>query len=197
MVWQPTRLTRTQQEERRFAAAQLLAERELSEADIAGRVGVSRAAVSQWKQRLASEGVQGLHQHRAPGRPSRLSDTQWEQVLDQLQRGAVAAGFDTERWTLPRIAHLIERRFGVRYWPSAVSQALHARGWSPQRPLPRAAERDEALIAAWLRRDWLRVKRGLAAQGVRLPSWTRRVTRFGPGSAPRGRPPASRPCCHG
>jgi hypothetical protein len=30
-----------------------------------------------------------------------------------LDRGAVASGFDTEQWTLKRIAHLIERRFGV------------------------------------------------------------------------------------
>src|SRR5438874_13576502 len=96
------------------------------------------------------------------------------------ERGPVAAGFDTERWTQRRIAAVVERTFGVRYHFRSLGRALRARGWSPQRPIPQARERDEALVAAWLKRDWPRIKRGLAAQGARLPSWTKRVTRFGP-----------------
>jgi transposase len=92
----------------------------------------------------------------------------------------VAAGFDSERWTLKRIATAIRREFGVRYNPRALAPALKAHGFTPQRPAPRAKERDEALVAAWLRRDWPALKKGLAARGAVLPSWTRRVTRFGP-----------------
>lgn len=197
MGWQPARLTRAQLEERRMAAAQLLQARELSEADIARTLGVSRAAVTQWKQRLAQAGLSGLQQRRPSGRAPRLNDTQWDQLLQVLQRGAGAAGFDTERWTLPRLVVVVERTFGIRYHGSALSRALHARGWSPQRPLPRATERDDALVDAWLKRDWPRIKRGLAAAGVRLPSWMRQVTRFGPASAPPGHPPAIRPSCNG
>ena len=186
MVWQPTRLTRGQMEERRLAAGRLLRPGKLSQAEIAGAVGVSRASVTRWKQRLERQGMRGLCRRRPGGRPSHLTVAQWRQLLRLLDRGARAAGFETERWTLRRIARVIEQTFGVRYHFRSLGRALRARGWSPQRPLPQAKERDEALVAAWLRRDWPRIKKGLAAPGARLPSWTRRVTRFGPASAPPG-----------
>jgi transposase len=197
MVWQPARLTRGQMEERRLAAARLLRAGQFAQAELARQVGVSRAAVTQWKQRLDQAGLGGLQQRRAPGRAARLTEAQWDQLLSVLQQGAVAAGFETERWTLRRIARVIERTFGVRYHFRSLGRALHARGWSPQRPRPQARERDEALIAAWLRRDWPRIKRGLVAQGGRWPSWMRSATRFGPPSARPGRPRAGRPSCDG
>jgi len=197
MVWQPARLTRAQMEERRLAAARLLRAGELAQAEIARQMGVSRAAVTQWKQRLDRDGLSALRQRRSSGRTARLSEAQWDQLVTLLQQGAVAAGFETERWTLRRIGRVIARTFGVRYHFRSLGRALHARGWSPQRPRPQARERDEALIAAWLRRDWPRIKRGLGAQGGRWPSWMRSATRFGPPSARLGRPQASRRCCDG
>ena len=129
--------------------------------------------MTRWKQRLEREGRRGLRRRAAPGRASSLTAAQWRHLLRLLGGGAQAAGFETARWTQRRIAVVIQREFGVRYHPHSLSRALRARGWSPQRPIRQAKERDEALIAAWLRRDWPRIKRGLAAQGARLPSWTR------------------------
>ncbi len=197
MPWQPKRWTPAQLEERRLEAVRLLRAGQLSQAEIARRLGVSRAAVTHGKQRLAAGGLRGLRRRRPPGGQSQLTAPQWQHLLRLLDRGAQAAGFDTERWTLQRIATVIERTFGVHYHPCSLSPALHTRGWSPRRPLPRARERDEALIEAWLKRDWPRIKKGLAAQGVRLPSWTKRVSRFGPASAPPGRQWASRRCSTG
>jgi putative transposase len=107
----------------------------------------------------------------------------------------VAAGFETERWTVPRIATVIQRTFGVRYHPRSLGPALRARGWSRQVPLARARERDEALIAAWLTQDWPRIKRGLADLGAPSSSSTRRATPSARAWAPRGRRGAARPSC--
>ena len=197
MVWRPTRLTREQMEERRLAAGRLLRAGRLTQAEIARELGVSRASVTRWKQRLARAGLQGLRRRRAPGRASRLTAAQWRRLGRVLDRGALAAGSATEQWTLRRIAAVVERLFGVRYHPRSLGRALRARGFSPQRPVARARERDDALVAAWLRRDWPRVKKGLAAAGAPLSSWTRRVTRFGPASAPPGPGGATRPSCGG
>src|SRR5437763_5698985 len=144
MAWQPTRLTRAQLEERRLAAARLLRAGQRSQAQLARALGVSRAAVTHWKQRLAHAGLAGLRQRRASGRASRLRAGQWAHLLRLLARGAVAAGFESERWTLRRIAALIADTFGVQYHFCSLGRALRARGWSPQRPRPRAKERDEA-----------------------------------------------------
>jgi transposase len=167
----------------------------LSQAGIARELGVSRAAVTHWKQRLARAGTRGLRRRYPPGRAPKRSAAQWRRLLRLLGRGAVAAGVDNERWTLRRIALLIERTFGVQYHFRSLGRLLHAHGWRPQRPLPRARERNEDLIAAWLRRDWPRVNKGLVAQGGHVPSWTRRVTRFGPASARPGRRAGSPRSC--
>ncbi len=148
MVWHPSRLTRLQLEERRLAAGRLLRAKRCSQADIARALGVSEAAVTRWKQRLQRAGIRGLRRHPPTGRPSRLSAAQWRQLLRLLGRGAIASGFETERWTLRRIAVMIERAFGVRYHFRSLGRALRARGWSPQRLLPQAKERDEALVEA-------------------------------------------------
>ena len=182
MVWQPRRLTAAQLEERRLAAGRLLRRGHQSQAEIARAVGVSRAAVSRWAKQLGAvpHGLAPLRRRPRTGRPPRLTSGEWQEVLALLARSALAAGFDTEQWTLPRVAQLIRREFQVRYAPATLSRRLRALGWSPQRPAARAKERDDALVEAWLKRDWERVKKGLAAQGASLPSWTRRVTRFGP-----------------
>lgn len=166
MVWQPSHWTRAQMEERRLAAARLLRTKRLSQAEIAREMGVSRASVTRWKHQLEGKGIRGLRQHRSAGRPPALTDTQWRQLLRILRRGARSAGFATEQWTRRRIAVVIKREFGVSYHPFSVSRALRARGWSPQHPIPRAKERDEARIKAWLQHDWPRIKKGLATAGA-------------------------------
>src|SRR5437773_804990 len=117
MTWQPTHLTTTQKEERRLEAARLLRSGELSQAEIARRLGVSRMAVTKWKQQLRQRrrGLKSLTKRQRPGRPAKLTPGQWRAVLRQLQRGAQACGFPTERWTLRRIQQFIARDYGVEY----------------------------------------------------------------------------------
>lgn len=84
-------------------------------------------------------------------------------MLDILARGAKRSGFETERWTLPRVRAVIERRWGVTYHGDYLSTRLRGLGWTVQVPAVQAAERDEELIRAWLDRDWPRIKKRLAA----------------------------------
>jgi transposase len=180
VVWFPRRLTPVQLEERRLQAAAWFRAGTLTQAEIARRLGVTPAAVSRWRARWRHGGDRRLRAQPPPARPARLTEAEWRRLLRLLTRGAVAAGFETEQWTLKRIARVIAREFGVHYHPRYLARPLHAHGWSPHRPATQAKEREDALVAAWLRRDWDAVKRGLVAQGTRLPAWTRRVTRFGP-----------------
>lgn len=195
MGWHPARLTREQMTERRLAAVRLLRARRLSQAAIARELGVSRMTVTRWKQVLDRSGVRGLRRRRIPGRPSRLSPAHWRQLRRILRQGACRAGFETERWTLPRIARVIRRTFGVQYHPRSLGRALRAHGWTPQVPVARARERDEALIAAWLRQDWPRIKKTLAARGKSSSSSTRQATRSSPALARPGHRADSRRSC--
>ena len=106
----------------------------------------------------------GLKNRLRPGRPPRLKAQQWREVLRQLKRGAQAFGYETERWTLDRVQQLIKQEYGVIYSANYLSDKLRRLGWSPQQPAVYAKERDEELIAAWLRQDWPRIKKSAAAR---------------------------------
>src|SRR5258706_7166869 len=163
MEWKPTRLTRQQMQERRREGGRMLKAGKLSQAEIGRRLGVSRASVSDWaKQMEAGGGLRALRGRKAPGRMAALTATHKRGLLRILRRGALAAGFPTERWTQRRVQQVIEREFGARYHVNYISRLLTQLGWSPQQPLPRAVERDEDLIQAWLAQDWPRIKKGAA-----------------------------------
>jgi transposase len=158
-MWQPRNLTPEQKEERRLAALPLLKTGRFSHAQIASRMGVSRQAVNDWAHRLAQQGPAGLKCRVHPGRPARLSDQQWQTLLALLHQGAQAAGFLTERWTLLRVQQVVHERFGVRFSTSYLSVHLRQLGWSVQKPQPSPREREDALVEAWLKRDWPRIKK--------------------------------------
>jgi transposase len=182
-VWRPAHLTSEQMEERRLAAAVLLRQGQLSQAEIARQLGVSRASISRWAATLAQEGRHGLEARPIPGRSPRLDEKAWARLGRLLDRGAVAAGFATERWTLDRIAARIEREFGVHYHPRYLERPLKAHGFSVQRPATRAKERDELVIAVWPQRDWVALKKRRAGSTGPSSSGTRPATASG-----RGRP---------
>lgn len=161
-IWRPTHLTAEQMEERRLTAAVLLRQGQLSQAEIARHVGVSRASVCRWAATLAQEGPRGLAARPNLGPPARLDEKAWTRLGRLLDQGAIAAGFATERWTLNRIAAVIEREFGVHYHPRYLERPLKAHGFSVQRPATRAKERDELVIAVWPKRDWVALKKGAA-----------------------------------
>jgi transposase len=76
-----------------------------------------------------------------------------------LDAGPAASGRDEDQcWTLARIAELAWRRFGVTCTLAGLDLLLHRLGWSVQVPARRAAERDEARIAAWREATWPAVK---------------------------------------
>lgn len=164
MTWQPKKLTRKQLAERRAEAIQLLEAGEMKQVEIARHLGVTEAAVSKWKKQLAEEGPQALQMRKATGRPPKLDEAAKQELVKKLEEGAVAAGFPTEQWTQARVKKVIEGEFGVVYHQNYISRWLDDLGWSVQKPDPKAIERDEDLIRAWLSRDWPRIKKGATAR---------------------------------
>lgn len=67
----------------------------------------------------------------------------------------------------------IARLFHVRYTERGVGYLLYWIGWSPQAPVHRAAERDEAAIATWRTETWSRVGRWPVTTGCGSASRTR------------------------
>jgi putative transposase len=161
-MWQPSQLTAQQKEERRFEGVRLLQEG-WSQAEVARHLGVNRKTVYGWQQRQQTGGHDALRTQPKSGRKPYLDAQQWQQVLELLQQGPQALGFETARWTLWRIQWVIAQRFGVSYNTNYLSQKLHQLGWSPQKPAVYARERNDELVQAWLQGDWPRIQQRLAA----------------------------------
>jgi len=127
--------------------------------DIATALGVTPGAVSQWMTRAEKEGVEGLYRHKAPGGKPRLSAEQKAKLPGLLSRGAEAFDFRGDVWTRGRVGTVIQREFGVSYDPSQVGRILCACGWSLQRPIRRAKQRDEEAIRRWKEEGWPEAKK--------------------------------------
>jgi transposase len=163
-------------EERRMQAARLFRQG-VSQAEVARRLEVSRQSVSRWYAEWSEGGRKALKGAGRAGRLPRLTRAQLDRVDQELRKGAVAHGYDTELWTLVRVAEVIEATTGVRYHPGHVWRVLKQLGWSRQRPARSAVERDDAAIANWRANEWPRVKETPAAGAPGSSSKTSRGSR--------------------
>ena len=151
-------------EERRLEGGRLLKAGKLSEAEIGRQLGVSRTTVSAWAKTVEAKGIRGLRKRKATGSQSKLTPSQKQKLKYMLDRGALANGFPTDRWTLERVRQLLQKKFEITYHPNYLNRLLRNLGFSPQKPLPQVIEQDKALVKAWLQRDWPRIKKVAAAR---------------------------------
>lgn len=155
---EPPPLDRAVREWRRFRALQL---HELGwlEVDIAQALGVNKGTVSRWLATAAAEGPEALHSHPSAGCPTKLTDEQVARLPEFLWHGAEAYGFRGDVWTCARIAQVIRWELGVSYHKDHVSRLMKELGWTPQVPVTRAVQRDEATIAHWRTTVWPELRR--------------------------------------
>ena len=143
---------------RRLKAVKLF-QADLSNSEIARRLGVHRHSVGVWRGKWELHGTAGLASKGPAGPKSRLTPAQEELIAQKVLDGAVAAGHPTEVWTLPRLARLIAQECGVTYHPGHVWHLLDRLGFSCQQPSRRAIERNEPLIQRWQRYRWPALKK--------------------------------------
>jgi transposase len=150
--------TKQEREARRFRAVALLSEGH-GVCDVAELLGVTPGAVSQWKTWYEADGEAGLRSKKHPGAKPKLSPEKRQQLPSLLLEGAPAHGFQTDLWTLERVAQVIERKFDVEYHPAHVWKILRGLGWSAQKPERRAREQDDQAIAHFRASTWSDIKK--------------------------------------
>ena len=130
-----------------------------SRRDIAEALGVSPVTVSRWCARARDGGPEALRARPGPGRTPRLTPAQKRLIPEFLWHGAEAYGLRGDVWTCARIAAVVDEEFGVRYHKGHVGRLLKELGWTPQQPIRRAIQRDEAAIRRWREEAWPELRR--------------------------------------
>lgn len=146
------------EQQRRLQAATLF-QQGCSQAEVARRLEVSRQASSRWHAAWKAGGKGALSGAGRTGRKPKLSGNQLCQLETILLAGAPASGYETDLWTLKRIAQVVQRTFRVKFHVGHVWKVLGQLGWSCQRPESRARERDDAAIQRWVRHRWPQIKK--------------------------------------
>jgi transposase len=145
-------------EERRLSGLKLLRSG-FSQAEVARRLGVTPVAVCHWKSALDRGGPPALRAIPRPGRPPLVAREHQAALPEILAQGALAHGFSTDLWTIPRIVKVAEARWGVRYSATAMWRMLKRHGLSWQRPRRQAREKNLTQVRNWRRRSWPRYKK--------------------------------------
>lgn len=153
-------------EKRRLAAEKLLTAG-MHQAEVARRLGVHRQSVCRWNAARLKGGRDALRKAGRAGRLPRLSPGQKEQLKAALREGPEARGYSTCLWTIERVAALIEEQTGIRYHRGHVWKILRGLGWSSQRPVGRALERNEEAITHWKKKQWPAIKKKPAGRAER------------------------------
>jgi putative transposase len=126
---------------------------------VAESLRVSTKSVYQWRRAWRADGQEALASKGPGGSACRLDEAQLAELRAALEAGPAAHGWaQDQRWTLARAAALAGRLFGVSYTLRGMSFLLHRMGYSPQVPVHRAVERDEAAVAEWRAVTWAKAR---------------------------------------
>lgn len=130
-----------------------------SQASVARAFGIHSVTVAKWMARYRCGGDAELRAKPTLGRPRFLNPEQDQLVRTWLSQKPTAHGFTTDLWTARRVAELIRREFGIDFHPNYLRAWLRQRSYSPQRPVRRARQRNEANIRDWVANEWPRIQK--------------------------------------
>jgi transposase len=148
--------TAAQAELRRVAVNLVLAGN--SRIEVSQAVGVNRRFVGEWVRAFGEVGdgaLSGGRRGRRPGEQKALNRRQ-EAAMRRLIVGRCPdqLRLPFALWSREAVGQVIAQRTGIRLSLTAVGGYLAAWGLTPQRPIRRATERNEAVIRAWLAHDY-------------------------------------------
>lgn len=117
---------------------------------VANAYGLNIRTVFRWLSHFASGGQRALQARPIPGRPP-LLNTQEMAWVAKAVRDTTPQQYRLEfaLWTLPIIGELIHHKFGKQLSRSAVGRVMRLLGFTPQKPLYRASQRDPILVERW------------------------------------------------
>ncbi len=123
-------------------------------------LGSYRTHIYRWLRAYCRNGEAGLERRKAPGRTPKLTDAQKRKVREWIVgQDPRQYGFDFGLWTRKIVAEMIYQYFKVTYTLPAAGRLLTQLHITPQKPLRRAYQRDEAAVRKWKAQTFPRLRK--------------------------------------
>lgn len=145
-------------EHRRMAAGRLFS-KGVSQYKVAKHFKVSTAAANQWHKAWRARGEDGLVSIGNPGFASVYTKEKKANLKSLILEGPKKYGYDTDFWTVQRIAAMARRKLGIRLQITQTWRTIISLGFSCQKPERRAKERNERAIKEWKIETFPRLKK--------------------------------------
>ena len=153
--------------EERIEAIRLLGQG-YTKAEVANILNVAESSVYDWQSRFREGGLAALSTKIASGRNRLLTDKQLLQLYKWIRGNPRQVQFDFGLWTRKIVRDLIRREFGIDYSLQNVGRILKMLGFSPQRPVYQALERNEEQRRIWMEKTFPAIKKRAETEGAKI-----------------------------
>lgn len=142
----------------------------MKQKDAAQLFGVTRHSVGKWMAIYQEEGEKGLKAKKR-GRPKGGTLLPWQaaqiaQAVKDKHPDQLKLPFYL--WTRGAVADLIERRFGLSLSRWTAGRYLKRWGFTPQKPMRRAFERDPKAVKKWLDEEYPAIRKKAKETGAQI-----------------------------
>jgi transposase len=167
---------------------------------IAAALGLHKNTVYRWLKGWRVAGSAALKAKKRGRRPQakRLLDANQASEVQQLMTGHGPDQLDLPwaLWGREAVRDLVRARFGVTLALRTVSDYLRRWGFTPQRPIKRALERQDTAVQAWLAEHYPKIAARAKAEGAAIhwgdETGISNQPVYGRSFAPKGKTPVLR-----
>lgn len=144
--------------------------RGMKQTEAARVFGVRRSAVGNWMQRYRAGGLKALRAQKRGRRPGKaLTGPQASVIVRQIAaRNPEQLRLPFALWTREAVKEHIRRSCDVRLSVWTVGRYLKGWGFTPQKPLRRAYERDPKAVKRWLEHKYPAIRRQAKKAGAAI-----------------------------
>jgi transposase len=122
--------------------AVLLVAQGMSCPEVGRLLGDAPRTVEHWVNRFEQEGIAGLVDLDRPGRPSRLGDDQYGEMVEVLRRSPLEVGMGTNLWDGKTLSTFLQSRFGIKLGVRQCQRLLRQLGFRMGKRRPVIARAD-------------------------------------------------------
>lgn len=125
--------------------------------------------VYKWLAAYHYGGWEALKSNSISGRPPKLSGEQMQWLAKTVNdKNPLQLNFVYALWTLGMIRQVIRDQFGISLSEVSVGRVMRRLGFTPQRPLHRAWQRDETLVNEWMAVEYPKIKARAKNEGATI-----------------------------